>query len=163
MNYGTFRIIIEILGLTARGLQWWRHQMETFSVFLTLCVGNSVTGEFPSQRPVTRSVDVLFDLRLNERLSKQDAGDFRRHRTDYDVTVMVKLSVENQFILTLMKLSRHYTNQELVMLRPISCTTINVCIHRADKFALRWRHYGRDSVSNHQPHECLLNCLFRRR
>ena len=30
-----------------------------------------VTGEFPSQRPVTRSFDVLFDLRLNKRLSKQ--------------------------------------------------------------------------------------------
>ena len=29
--------------------------------------------------------------------------------------------------------------------------------------ALRWRHNGRDSVSNHQPHDCLLNRLFRRR
>ena len=28
---------------------------------------------------------------------------------------------------------------------------------------LRWRHNRRDSVSNHQPHHCLLNCLFRRR
>ena len=28
---------------------------------------------------------------------------------------------------------------------------------------LRWRHNGRDSVSNYQPHECLLNRLFRRR
>ena len=28
---------------------------------------------------------------------------------------------------------------------------------------LRWRHNGHDSVSNHQPHECLLNRLFRRR
>ena len=27
----------------------------------------------------------------------------------------------------------------------------------------RWRHNGRDSVSNHQPHDCLLNRLFRRR
>ena len=26
---------------------------------------------------------------------------------------------------------------------------------------LRWRHNGRDSVPNHQPHDCLLNCLFR--
>ena len=25
---------------------------------------------------------------------------------------------------------------------------------------LRWRHYGHDSVSNHQPHHCLLNRLF---
>ena len=28
---------------------------------------------------------------------------------------------------------------------------------------LRWRHNERDSVSNHQPHDCLLNGLFRRR
>ena len=28
---------------------------------------------------------------------------------------------------------------------------------------LRWRHNGRGSVSNHQPHGCLLNRLFRRR
>ena len=26
---------------------------------------------------------------------------------------------------------------------------------------LQWRHNGRDSVSNHQPHDCLLNRLFR--
>ena len=30
-------------------------------------------------------------------------------------------------------------------------------------FPLRWRHNGCDSVSNHQPHHCLLNRLFRRR
>ena len=28
---------------------------------------------------------------------------------------------------------------------------------------LQWRHNGRDSVSNHQPHDCLLNLLYRRR
>ena len=27
----------------------------------------------------------------------------------------------------------------------------------------RWRHNGRGSVSNRQPHDCLLNCVFRRR
>ena len=46
--------------------------MEAFSALLALCVGNSpVTGEFPTQRPVTRSFDFSFDLRLNKRLSKQ--------------------------------------------------------------------------------------------
>ena len=30
-------------------------------------------------------------------------------------------------------------------------------------WALQWRHIGRDSLSNHQPHDCLLNRLFRRR
>ena len=51
---------------------WWRHQMETFSALLAICAGNSpVSGEFPTQRPVMRSFDVFFDLRLNKRLSKQ--------------------------------------------------------------------------------------------
>ena len=35
-----------------------------------------MTGEFPSQRPVTRSFDAFFDLRVNKRLSKQ----WRRRR-----------------------------------------------------------------------------------
>ena len=42
------------------------------SALLSLCEGNPpVTGEFPSQRPVTQSFDVFFDLRQNKRLSKQ--------------------------------------------------------------------------------------------
>ena len=45
--------------------------METFSAILVLFEGNSpVTGEFPSQRPVTRSFDVSFELRLNNRSGK---------------------------------------------------------------------------------------------
>ena len=49
--------------------------METFSALLVICAGNSpVPGELPAQRPVTRSLDVLFDLRLNKRLSKQSWG-----------------------------------------------------------------------------------------
>ena len=48
---------------------WWRPQMETFSTLLSLCKGNPpVTSGFPSQRPVTRSFDVL---RMNKRLYKQ--------------------------------------------------------------------------------------------
>ena len=53
----------------------WRHQMGTFSALLAICAGNSpVTGEFHAQRPMTRYFDVFFDLRLNERLSKQPWG-----------------------------------------------------------------------------------------
>ena len=54
---------------------WWRHQMETLSALLAIYAGNSpLPGEFPAQRPVTRSFDVFFDLRLNKRLSKQSWG-----------------------------------------------------------------------------------------
>ena len=46
--------------------------METFSALLAICAGNPpVSGEFPAQRPVTRSFYVFFDLRPNKRLSKQ--------------------------------------------------------------------------------------------
>ena len=50
-------------------IAWWRHQMETFSALLAICV-----GEFPAQRPVTRSFDVFFDPRPNKRFSKQRRG-----------------------------------------------------------------------------------------
>ena len=54
---------------------WWRHQMETFSALLAFCAGNSpINGEFPTQRPVTWSFDISFDLLLNKRLSKQSWG-----------------------------------------------------------------------------------------
>ena len=49
--------------------------METFSALLAICAGNSpVSGEFPAQRPVTRSFDVFFDVRLIKRLSKHSRG-----------------------------------------------------------------------------------------
>ena len=51
---------------------WLRHQMETLSALLAICAGDTaVTGDFPAQRPMTRSVAVFFELRLNKRLSKQ--------------------------------------------------------------------------------------------
>ena len=54
-------------------ITWWHHQ--TFSALLAICAGNSpVPGEFPAQRPVMRSFDIFFDLRLNKRLSKQSLG-----------------------------------------------------------------------------------------
>ena len=74
---------------------WWRHhgpfvsslllQMlchlmmtpsngNIFRVTGPFCGNSPVTGEFPSQRPVARSLNVFFDLRLNKLLSKQSRG-----------------------------------------------------------------------------------------
>ena len=45
--------------------------METLSALLALCVGNSpVTGEFPAQKPMTRSFDIFSDLQLNKQTVK---------------------------------------------------------------------------------------------
>ena len=67
-----------------------------FHVTGPLCGEFTGPGEFPTQRPVTRSFDVFFDLRLNKRLSKQSWGwwfeppswSLWRHRND-DKTVMI--------------------------------------------------------------------------
>ena len=45
-----------------------------FRVTGPLCGEFTGPGEFHTQRPVTRSFDVFFDLRLNKRLSKQPWG-----------------------------------------------------------------------------------------
>ena len=73
-------------------ISWWCHQMETFSVLLTICTGNwPVTGEFPSQRPVTRSFDVFYDLgQMNGWVNNPEAGDLRRHCAHCDVRVMCR-------------------------------------------------------------------------
>ena len=68
------------------------------SALLALCEGNSpVPGEFPSQRPVTRSFNVFCDLRLkqhNNWVNNGDAGDLRRHRAHYGVIVMCIVSFD---------------------------------------------------------------------
>ena len=62
---------------------WWRRQMKRFSVLLALCEGNpTITGGFPSQRPVTRIFDVFW---TNGWPNSREAGDLRRHGTHYDL------------------------------------------------------------------------------
>ena len=68
--------------------------MEPFPALMALCAGNSpFNGEFPSQRPVTQSFDVFFDLCLNKRLSKQS----RRNHAHFDVIVMLLQKYEKLF------------------------------------------------------------------
>ena len=45
----------------------------------------------------------------------------------------------------------------------ILCPWLWTCLCLILKISLLWCHNGRSSVSNHQPHDCLLNRLFRRR
>ena len=70
---------------------WWRHQMEKFSALLAICAVNSpVSGEFPAQRPVKRSFDVFFIcVWINGWVNNREAGDLRRYRAHYEVTVML--------------------------------------------------------------------------
>ena len=70
--------------------------MEAFSASLAICARNSpVPVEFPAQRPMMRSFDVFFDLRLKKNgwVNNREAGDLRRNLAHYDVTAMKSYDV----------------------------------------------------------------------
>ena len=56
---------------STKGFMMTASNGNIFRVTGPLCGNLPVTGEFSSQRPVTRSFDVFFDLRLYKRWSKQ--------------------------------------------------------------------------------------------
>ena len=69
---------------------WWRHQMETFSTLLALCV--EFTGHM--WIPLTKTSDAELWYFLwsapwrNDWVNNREAGDWRRHLAHYDVIVM---------------------------------------------------------------------------
>ena len=69
---------------------WWRHRMETFSTLLPLKGINRSPVNSPHKGQWRRAV--MFSLIwawTNSWASIRDAGDLRRHRAHYDLTVMV--------------------------------------------------------------------------
>ena len=76
-----------------KSISWWRHPMQKFSALLALCAGNSpVTGEFPVQSQWALMFSLICAW-TNGWVNNREVGDMRRHRTHYDVTVMIIHSV----------------------------------------------------------------------
>ena len=71
---------------------WWRHQMETFSALLAICAGNSpVSGEFPHKGQWRGAlIFSLICVWINGWVNNREAGDWRRYRAHYDVSVMIR-------------------------------------------------------------------------
>ena len=131
---------------------WWRHHTETFSALLAICAGNSpAIGEFPAQRPVTRSFYVFFDLRPNKRLSKQSrAGDLRHHCAYYDVTVMVNAGTSQEWLKFSLYIHDIYdhTFPSLLLLTVVTLLMIHDIIPIVSRFAC-WHWSNRMSESDH--------------
>ena len=73
---------------------WWRHQMDPFSALLALCERNPpLTVGFRSQRPVTRNFVFVLICAWKNGVNRRDAGNLRRHRAHYDLTVMDMLNI----------------------------------------------------------------------
>ena len=109
---------------------WLRHQMETFSAFLALCEGNSIHRSpmnSPNKGQWRRSL--MFSLICawtNCWVNNCDAGDLRRHRAHYELTVMilflvthvVRMGSRNDFP------TRGYTPDAEPMSTDIECQTV---------------------------------------
>ena len=54
-------------------------------------------------------------------------------------------------------------SRRIMTVTTLRATVSHICKYSFSMLSLRWRHNGRDGVSNHQPHDFLLNRLFRRR
>ena len=68
---------------------WWRHQIETLSALLAICVGNSPVNS-PPHKGQWRGA-LMFSLIcgcIHGWVNNHEAGNLRRHRAHYDVTVM---------------------------------------------------------------------------
>ena len=85
-----------------RGLQavsWRRHQMETFSASLALCVGNSPVPVNSTHKGQWRGA-LMFSLIcvwINGWVNNRETGDLRRHRGHYDVIVMIAMKMSPRF------------------------------------------------------------------
>ena len=67
---------------------WWRHQMETFSALLALCAGYSPVNSSHKDQWRGALMFSFFCAWINDWVKNREAGDLRRHRAHYDVTVM---------------------------------------------------------------------------
>ena len=143
--------------------------MGTFSALPALCAGNwPVTGEFSTQRPVTRSFDVLFDLPPNKHFGKQSRRQWfetlSRSLWRHCNHLPGHIPCQQEGCAETLNSFRWYTYVGysthcggLVEHYILMALIYNLM------FSLQWRHNGRDSVTNHQPHDCLLNRLFTHR
>ena len=106
-----------------------------FRVTGPLCGEFTGPGEFPTQRPVTRSFDIYFDLRPNKRLSKQYRGwwfetqppPLWRHRNGESTTSQCLDTICS----ALMKYTHAHPNR-LLQYIPRNMHTVLLC------FALLW-------------------------
>ena len=99
-----------------------------FRVTGILCGEFTGPGEFPAQRPVTRSFDAYFDLRLNKRLSKQSWGwwsetpssSLWRHRNIYHFFLWIEQQdfhwQQNRWLSARLKHHQHASNGDTTVL-----------------------------------------------
>ena len=108
---------------------------------------------------------------INGWANNREAGYSKRHHAHYDVTVMVHQPVDQigpiWSSIEVLKPFFMLWGQTLQLALLQSLFSYWKCRPHATAImtstSLQWRHNGCHGVSNHQPHDCLLNRWFRRR
>ena len=79
----------------ATHVSWWRHQMETLSALLAICAGNSPPPVNSPHKGWWRGALIFYLICawLNGWANNGEAGDLRRHRAHYDVSVMCSIQI----------------------------------------------------------------------
>ena len=77
-------------------IPWWRHQMETFSALLALCVGNSPVPVNSPHKGQWRGALMFCLIRawINSWVNNCEAGDLGPYLAHYDVIVMQLFSFQ---------------------------------------------------------------------
>ena len=109
--------------------------MEIFSALLGICAGNS-----PGKLMYKWRVLLLEVSHVSTQIAKTVGSTSIRYRSDTFASDRYLIDIDLHGV----------WSYEIEVDQHVSITS-------------QWRHNGRDSVSNHQPHGCLLIRLFRRR
>ena len=121
---------------------------------------------------------------INGWINNREAGDLRRYRAHSDVIVMKTrirvvsdpLNAHRRCFLTLCMHANLFGRSRNMYLHFYTKSDSYFSTQKRHKgngyslssvhfvsIVIQWRHNWRDGVSNHQPHDCLLNRLFRLR
>ena len=86
-----YKNILTLKRVLNEHLTWWRRQMETFSALLALCAGNSPVPVNSPHKGQWRGALMLSLICawIHNWVNNREAGDLRRHRGHYDVTLMI--------------------------------------------------------------------------
>ena len=99
-------------------LPWWRHQMETFSVLLAACAGNS-----PHKGKWRGALMFSFICAwINGWVNNGEAGDLGRHHANHDVTVMTKHGTYAVYSTRRYRLGRYFLLEYLLWLPALNKT-----------------------------------------
>ena len=124
----------------------WKHFPRYWTFFVRGIHPSSVNSTHKGQWRGALTFSLICAW-INGWIDNRRAGDLRRHHAHYDVTVFLYQSRYDVFWYSFIGWIHNLANIGFII----------------EKKPLWWHHNGRDSVSNHQPHDCFPNRLFRRR